>query len=110
MGLLLHRWKQSYKIAVKAETVVPTFAPEEALILFRQRTRSWDLCTQRKFMSFFKMLISDCASHTLVLKPFLLYELICIMFDWIRLFLIVMLLHTRWVHLPYVLCVMCVFC
>ena len=51
MGLLLHRMNKNYTIMVSAGAVVPTFAPENMTILFRQRVRSWDLCAQRKFMT-----------------------------------------------------------
>ena len=46
MGLLLHRMRKNYAIMVSAGAVVPTFAPENMLILFRQRVTSWDLCAQ----------------------------------------------------------------
>lgn len=41
---------------VSAGAVVPTFAPENMLILFRQRVTSWDLCAQvRVFVTVFAL-------------------------------------------------------
>ena len=46
MGLMLHRMRKNYTIMVSAGAVVPTFAPENMTILFRQRVTSWDVCAQ----------------------------------------------------------------
>jgi len=57
MGLLLHRMRKNYTIMVSAGAVVPTFAPGNMLILFRQRVSSWDICTHRKWFTFVKVRI-----------------------------------------------------
>ena len=91
MGLLLHRIQKNYVIAVSASAVVPTFAPERLLILFRQRVTSWDLCAQRKFMTFVREFLAGWVvnSKTWILKPFMAQEVINIMLDWMRLYLVV---------------------
>ena len=91
MGLLLHRMQSNYVIAVSASAVVPTFAPERLLILFRQRVTSWDLCAQRKFMTFVREFFSGWVANTKtwILKPFMAQEIINIMLDWMRLYLVV---------------------
>lgn len=91
MGLLLHRLRRGDSIAMSAEAVVPTYAPETLKMLFKQRTRSWDLCTQRKVYSLFKeFLLGWCSGRqALALKPFLFYEVIAVFLDWMRLFLFV---------------------
>ena len=45
MGLLLHQMNKNYKILSFADCVVPTYAPENFSLLFRQRSASWDLCS-----------------------------------------------------------------
>eukprot|EP01029_Cantina_marsupialis_P016177 TRINITY_DN3597_c0_g1_i1.p1 TRINITY_DN3597_c0_g1~~TRINITY_DN3597_c0_g1_i1.p1 ORF type:complete len:1060 (+),score=333.46 TRINITY_DN3597_c0_g1_i1:210-3389(+) len=97
MGLLLHRMQQNYAIMVSAGAVVPTFAPERMLILFRQRVTSWDLCAERKFMTYLKEFLRGwCwSTRTLILKPFLLEEVICVILDWVRPFLMIGLLHRN---------------
>merc|ERR1712216_351395 len=99
MGLLLHRMGQGYKIHVSAGAVVPTFAPEKMLILFRQRVKSWDLCAQRKFMTFVKELFRWGGTVTLGLKPFMFQEVINILLDWMRLYLVFGLAHRNPVSL-----------
>ncbi len=91
MGLLLHRIQKNYVIAVSASAVVPTFAPERLLILFRQRVTSWDLCAQRKFMTFVREFLSGWVvnNKTWILKPFMAQEVVNIMLDWMRLYLVV---------------------
>ena len=95
MGLLLHRMGQGYKIGVSAGAVVPTFAPEKLLILFRQRVKSWDLCAQRKFLSYLKELFFNWTRTTLVLKPFFFYEATSIVVDWTRPIMVAVLAHTN---------------
>jgi hypothetical protein len=91
MGLLLHRMQANYTIAVSASAVVPTFAPERLLILFRQRVTSWDLCAQRKFMTFVREFFAGWINNTKswILKPFMAQEVINIALDWMRLYLVV---------------------
>lgn len=91
MGLLLHRMRRNYGIMVSASAVVPTFAPERMLILFRQRVTSWDLCAQRKFMSYFREVIFGwfAGTRAWIIKPFMLQECLNIFLDWIRLYLVI---------------------
>jgi hypothetical protein len=120
MGLLLHRMRKNYAIMVplllgsplfrlpvwcihscfdgqvSAGAVVPTFAPENMLILFRQRVTSWDLCAQRKFLTYLRELVGGwCNTRTYILKPFLLQEVINIILDWTRIFLMASLAHRN---------------
>ena len=99
MGLLLHRMGQGYKIGVSAGAVVPTFAPEKLLILFRQRVTSWDLCAQRKFMTFVKELFRWGGCTTMGLKPFMFQEVVNILLDWMRCYLVFGLAHRNPVNL-----------
>ena len=86
MGLLLHRMQKNYVIGVSAGAVVPTFAPETLLVLFRQRVTSWDLCAQRKILTQVKMFFTGwCNLRTLILKPYMLQEIINVCLDWVRL-------------------------
>lgn len=91
MGLLLHRMKMNYAIMASAGAVVPTFAPEILLILFRQRVKSWDLCAQRKFLTFVReFVLGWCGgTKTWLLKPFMFQEVLNIILDWMRLFLLI---------------------
>lgn len=50
MGLLLHRLKKNYVVKAAAQVVVDTNAPESFSLLFRQRSKSWDLCAQRRVL------------------------------------------------------------
>eukprot|EP01028_Stygiella_incarcerata_P002337 TRINITY_DN143_c0_g1_i1.p1 TRINITY_DN143_c0_g1~~TRINITY_DN143_c0_g1_i1.p1 ORF type:complete len:851 (+),score=191.95 TRINITY_DN143_c0_g1_i1:116-2668(+) len=95
MGLMLHKMHKNYSIVVQKGTVVPTYAPEDMLTLLRQRTRSWDLCSQRKFFTYFLELFNWGGHRVLVLKPFLLYELLTIIMDWMRPYLIFGLAHQN---------------
>uniref|UniRef100_A0A7S1C353 Uncharacterized protein n=1 Tax=Bicosoecida sp. CB-2014 TaxID=1486930 RepID=A0A7S1C353_9STRA len=96
MGLLLHRMQKNYTIMVSAGAVVPTFAPEQMLILFRQRVTSWDLCAQRKFSTYVReFLSSPLNTRTLILKPFLLQEIINVILDWVRIYLMIGLGHRN---------------
>ena len=95
MGLLLHRMHANQRIITSASSVVPTFAPENLLILFRQRVKSWDLCAQRKFLSYLKELFFNWTRTTLVLKPFFFYEATSIVVDWTRPIMVAVLAHTN---------------
>ena len=90
MGLLLHRIQKLCYCSQRFR-VVPTFAPERLLILFRQRVASWDLCAQRKFMTFVRRFLAGWVvnNKTWILKPFMAQEVINIMLDWMRLYLVV---------------------
>eukprot|EP00940_MAST-03C_sp_MAST-3C-sp2_P001237 g1237.t1 len=106
MGLLLHRMQRNYVIGVSAGAVVPTFAPETLLVLFRQRVTSWDLCAQRKIFTIVKMFCSGwCNFRTLILKPYMLQEVINVVLDWVRLYLLVGLAQRNFVGLC--LCFIC---
>lgn len=93
MGILLHRMQKNYAIMVLSDAIVPTYAPEDMLTLFRQRVTSWDLCAQRKFMTQVKCFLTGwCNTRTLILKPFILQEVFNVMLDWIRIYLMTALL------------------
>ena len=97
MGLLLHRMRANYGIMVSASAVVPTFAPERMLILFRQRVTSWDLCNQRKFMSYGREVIFGwfAGTRAWIIKPFMFQECLNIVINWVRLYLVFGLAHLN---------------
>ena len=68
MGLLLHRQSQGNKIHFSASNVVETFAPDHFKLLFKQRTKSWDLATHRKFPSILRELVCRWKNQFLLLK------------------------------------------
>lgn len=65
-------------------------------MLFRQRTTSWDICVHRKWFTYVKEFACGwCNTRTLILKPFLLQEVINVVIDWMRLFLMIGLGHRN---------------
>jgi len=64
-------------------------------VLFRQRVASWDVTTHAKFGHLlFEFFFNWCREwRTLILKPFLFYEIMCVIIDWQRLYLLVGLLN-----------------
>jgi len=105
MGLLLHRQEgQKNRIQFSASNVVETFAPDHFKLLFKQRTKSWDLATHRKFVSILRELLFRWKDQFLFLKLFHLNEVIAVLQDWLRLYLLILLLLTNPVALAGITC------
>lgn len=85
MGVLMQRGYPQMHLKYLAATPVKTFAPNNLLTLFRQRVRSWDLCNQRKMFTFVRLLFQQ---DKIYLKPFYFLEIVNILFDWLRPFII----------------------
>ncbi|KAF4675085.1 hypothetical protein FOL47_008260 [Perkinsus chesapeaki] len=102
MGLcLLHRRDDS-RIISCAQSVVPTYAPDSFPMLFRQRVKSWELTSHRKTFTYIKEVLSPasfCHAASLILKPYFLQEVLTILLDWLRTFLLTGLLLRDWVGL-----------
>ena len=98
MGLLTHRLsgksKEKVRIKFSMGTLVETYAPDNFNLLFKQRTKSWDLGTHRKFKTMLKELCCRWRNQHLLLKIFHLGECITVVLDWIRLYLLALLLPT----------------
>ena len=102
MGLSLLRLRDDSKIISCPQTIVPTYAPDNWPLLFRQRVKSWELTSHKKtFTYLFEFLhpASFCHAASLVLKPYFLQELLTIALDWLRMFLITGLLLRDWLGL-----------
>ena len=102
MGLCLLRKRDNSRIISAAQSIVPTYAPGSFPILFRQRVKSWELTSHRKTLTYLKELLSPtsfCHVPSLVLKPYFLQEIITILLDWLRVYLLCGLLLRDWVGL-----------
>ena len=102
MGLCLLRQRDKSRIISAAQSVVPTYAPNSFLMLFRQRVKSWELTSHRKTFTYLKEFLSPtsfCHTPSLVLKPYFSQELITILLDWLRVFLLCGLLLRDWIGL-----------
>ena len=100
MGISLLRLRDDSRIISCPQTIVPTYAPDTWGMLFRQRVKSWELTSHKKtFTYLFELLhpASFCHAASLVLKPYFLQELLTIMLDWLRMFLLSGLLLRDWV-------------
>ena len=95
MGLCLLRKRDSSKIISCAQTIVPTYAPDTWAVLFRQRVKSWELTSHKKSFTFLMEIInpvSFCHGASLCLKPYFIQELLTVLLDWLRIFLLMGLL------------------
>jgi hypothetical protein len=102
MGLCLLRKRDESRVMSAAQSVVPTYAPDSFLMLFRQRVKSWELTSHRKTFTYLREFLapsSFCHAPSLVLKPYFLQELITICLDWFRVFLLCGLLLRDWLGL-----------
>ena len=99
MGLSLLRFRDSSRIVSYPNQVVPTYAPDTWLSLFRQRVQSWDLTSHKKTFSYLTELLAPSSfthKYSLILKPYILQELLTIALDWLRVFLLVSLAIRNW--------------
>jgi hypothetical protein len=95
MGLCLLRKRDSSKIISCAQSIVPTYAPDSWAVLFRQRVKSWELTSHKKTFTFFLEIINPVSFihiPSLILKPYFIQELLSILLDWLRIFLLIGLL------------------
>jgi hypothetical protein len=95
MGLCLLRKRDSSTIISCAQTIVPTYAPDTWAVLFRQRVKSWELTSHKKSFTFLVEIInpvSFCHVASLCLKPYFIQELLTVLLDWLRVFLLMGLL------------------
>jgi len=102
MGLCLLKQRDKSKIVSAAQTVVPTYAPSNFRMLFRQRVKSWELTSHRKTLTYLGELLnprSFCHVPSLVLKPYFLQETVTILLDWLRIYLLCGLLFRDWAAL-----------
>jgi hypothetical protein len=91
MGITLLRKRDDSKIISSAQTIVPTYAPDNFPVLFRQRVKSWELTSHKKTFTYLVEVINPLSFFhlpSLCLKPYFMQELLTILLDWLRLFLI----------------------
>jgi hypothetical protein len=92
MGLCLLRKRDKSTIISCAQTIVPTYAPDTWSVLFRQRVKSWELTSHKKTFTFLIEVINPVSFFhvaSLCLKPYFIQELLTILLDWLRIFLLV---------------------
>ncbi|KAF4651526.1 hypothetical protein FOL46_000273 [Perkinsus olseni] len=100
MGLSLLRKRDDSKIISSAQAIVPTYAPDNWGMLFRQRVKSWDVTSHKKTFTYIWEIINPrswCHLASWVLKPYFLQELLTIVLDWLRTFLLCGLIIRDWV-------------
>ena len=92
MGLCLLRKRDKSTIISCAQAIVPTYAPDTWKVLFRQRVKSWELTSHKKTFTFLIEVINPVSFFhvaSLCLKPYFIQELLTILLDWLRIFLLV---------------------
>jgi hypothetical protein len=102
MGLSLLQRRDYSKIISCPQAIVPTFAPTSWRMLFRQRVKSWEVTSHKKTFSFLLELINPISFFHLpsvALKPYFLQELLAIILDWLRIFLLISLAFRDWLAL-----------
>ena len=95
MGHLLHEMGNNYKISFRGNTLVPTYAPPDLLTLYCQRVQSWDKAIHRKFTYLIRWFLCRwCGGwRKLVLKFFILYDILLEVRDFQIIFLVFGTLH-----------------
>ena len=94
MGISLLRRRDSSVIISCPQSIVPTFAPTSWRMLFRQRVKSWEVTSHKKTFTFIIELINPISwfhLKSVALKPYFLQELLSIILDWLRIFLLISL-------------------
>ena len=102
MGLSLLQRRDDAKIISCPQAIVPTFAPTSWRMLFRQRVKSWEVTSHKKTFSFLIELINPISFFhlpSLALKPYFLQELLSIVLDWLRIFLLISLAFRDYIAL-----------
>ena len=101
-GLSLLQLRDSSRIISCPQAIVPTYAPTSWRMLFRQRVKSWEVTSHKKTFSFLFELINPISFFHLpsvALKPYFLQELLAIILDWLRIFLLISLAFRDWLAL-----------
>ncbi|KAL0235539.1 hypothetical protein GEMRC1_002121 [Eukaryota sp. GEM-RC1] len=101
LGLKLHELNQNFRIATVGRVCVPTTVPDHFLCskLFKcncptgysllvQRIKSWDITAHRFAIKLIGLILFYWKRNTMILKPFLLFELWTVLMDWIRVLLL----------------------
>jgi len=99
MGLSLLRLRDNSRILSCPQTIIPTYAPESFLLLFKQRVSSWELTSHKKTFTYLTELFAPSSflhGPSLALKPYFLQEFLTIVLDWLRAFLLMNLLLRDW--------------
>jgi hypothetical protein len=94
MGISLLRKRDSSLIISCPQSIVPTFAPSSWRMLFRQRVKSWEVTSHKKTFTFLLELINPISwfhIKSVALKPYFMQELLSIILDWLRVFLLISL-------------------
>jgi len=94
MGISLLRKRDDSMIISCPQSIVPTFAPTSWRMLFRQRVKSWEVTSHKKTFTFILEIISPISwfhIKSVALKPYFLQELLSIVLDWLRIFLLISL-------------------
>ncbi|KAL0211776.1 hypothetical protein RCL1_005402 [Eukaryota sp. TZLM3-RCL] len=98
MGLILHELKCNYRIATCGVFTVSTTVPNHYFCskllkckcpeasLLKQRVTSWDTAGFRLIFRIGKQLLFNWSDNTMILKPFIMYELYSVISDYIKLF------------------------
>ena len=97
-GLVLLRMRDQSRIISIPSVPVFTRAPDSCLGLFRQRVKSWDLTSHKKTFSFLVELVSPISFfhfYSIMLKPYFLLECLCILLDWVRIFILISLVFKN---------------
>ena len=74
------------RIATSGATPIRTYATDSFIALFGQRVTSWDLAAHRKWMSVVKFLLFYWRGQHLILKPYMLAEVVTVIQDWFRVY------------------------
>ena len=94
MGISLLRRRDNSLIVSCPQSIVPTFAPTSWRMLFRQRVKSWEVTSHKKTFTFIIELVNPISwfhLKSVALKPYFLQELLSIVLDWLRIFLLISL-------------------
>jgi hypothetical protein len=94
MGISLLRKRDDSVIISCPQSIVPTFAPTSWRMLFRQRVKSWEVTSHKKTFTFIIEILSPISwfhIKSVALKPYFLQELLSIVLDWLRIFLLISL-------------------
>ncbi|KAL0211601.1 hypothetical protein RCL1_005227 [Eukaryota sp. TZLM3-RCL] len=101
LGLILHELNKNFRIATVGRVSVCTEVPDHFICrkllscdcpsgasLVKQRLKSWDVTGHRFIFRLFALFSFYWKKRTVILKPFLLFEMWTVLMDWIRVFLL----------------------
>jgi hypothetical protein len=81
--------KTKCRLATSGVTPIKTYAPDTLLALFMQRVKSWDVAAHRKFSSIVTFFLFYWRGQHLILKPYMLAEIITVIQDFIRTYIFI---------------------